>query len=221
MIPVSGDLVKITLCHKRSFCSYISTLCLLILDPALKLLHHDHTVWHDKRKSLSDHIYSCEDLHLTTKLVMVTSLCLFHLLQMLFQLILCSIGSSVDTCEHCILLAASPVCAGRRKKLKCFHTFYAHQMRSCAKICPVSLGIEGNLFALRKILDQLYFVWFIFLFEVCDGILTGFCEALNLCTFFDDLFHLFFDGIQIFTGKWLMIKIIIKSCVNGRSDGNL
>ena len=139
MIPVSGDLVEIALCHKRSFCSYISTLCLLILDPALKLLHYDHTVWHDKRKSLSDHIYSCEDLHLTAKLVMITSLCFFHLLQMLFQLILCSIGCSVDTCKHCVLLTASPVCAGRRKKLECLDAFYTHQVRACTEVCPVSL----------------------------------------------------------------------------------
>ena len=139
MIPVSGDLVKIALCHKRSFCSYVSTLCLLILDPALKLLHHDHTVWHDKRKSLSDHIYSCEDLHLTAKLVMITSLCFFHLLQMLFQLILCSIGCYVDTCKHCVLLTASPVCAGRRKKFECLDAFYTHQVWACTEVCPVSL----------------------------------------------------------------------------------
>ena len=197
MIPVSGDLVKITLCHKRSFCSYVSTLCLLILDPSLQLLHHDNTVWHDKRKSLSDYIYSCKNLHLTAKFVVVTSLSLFHLLQMLFQFILCCICCSINTCKHCVLLAASPVCAGRRKKFERLNAFHAHKVRSCAEICPVSLGIEGNLFSLRKILDQLYFVWFIFLLEVCDGIFTGFCKTLDLCAFFDDLFHLFFDGIKI------------------------
>ena len=221
MIPVSGDLVKVALCHQRSFCSYVSTFCLLVLDPALKLLHHDHTVWHDKRKSLSDYVYRCKDLHLTAKFVMIASLSLFHLLQMLFQLILCCICSSVDTCKHCVFLASSPVCAGRRKKLECFDSFYAHQVWSCTEVCPVSLGIEGNLLSLRKILDQLYLIWLIFLFEVCDGILTGFCETLDLCAFFDDLLHLFFDGIKILTGEWLVVKIIIESCVNGWSDGNL
>ena len=139
MIPVSGDLVKIALCHKRSLCSYIATFCLLILDPSLQLLHHDHTVWHDKRKSLTDYINCCKDLHLTAKFVMVTSLSLFHLLQMLFQLIFCCICSSVDTCQHCVLFAASPVSAGRRKKLECLDTFYTHQVRTCTKVCPVSL----------------------------------------------------------------------------------
>ena len=139
MIPVSGDLVEVALSHQRSLCSYIATFCLLILDPSLQFLHHDDTVRHDQRKSLSDHIYSCEDLHLTAKFVVVTFLGFFHLLQMFFELILCSICCSVDTCQHGVLLAASPVCAGRRKKFECFDRFYVHQVRSCTEVCPVSL----------------------------------------------------------------------------------
>ena len=139
MIPVSGDLVEIALCHQRSLGSYIATFCLLIFNPSLQFLHHDNTVWHDKRKSLTDHIYSCEDLHLTTKFVVVTFLCFFHLLQMFFELVFCCISCSVDTCQHCVLFASSPVSAGRRKKFEGFHTFYAHQMRACTEVCPVSL----------------------------------------------------------------------------------
>ena len=94
-------------------------------------------------------------------------------------------------------------------------------MRSCAKICPVSLGIEGNLFALRKILDKLNLIWLVFLLKVCNSIFTGFCETLDLSAFFDDLFHFFFDGVKILPGKWLVVEIIVEACINGWSDGNL
>ena len=113
MIPVSGDLIQIALGHQRCLCSYIATFCLFILDPSLQFLHHDHTVWHDQRKSLTDYIYSCEDLHLTAEFVVVTSLCFFHLLKMFFQFIFGCISCSVDTCQHCVLFASSPVSAGR------------------------------------------------------------------------------------------------------------
>ena len=139
MIPVSGNLVQITLCHKRCLCSYITTFCLFIFDPSLQFLHHDNTVWHDQRKALSDNIYSCKDFHLTAKFVMVTFLGFFHLLQMFFQFIFCSICCSVNTSQHCILFAASPVSTGRRKKFKCFYTFYTHQVWACTEVCPVSL----------------------------------------------------------------------------------
>ena len=152
---------------------------------------------------------------------MVTSLSLFHLLQMLFQLILCCICSSVDTCQHCVLFAASPVSAGRGEKLECFYTLYTHKVRTCAEVCPVSLGIERDFGAFRKIFDKFYLVWFIFLLEVCDGIFSWFCEAFNLSAFFDDLFHFFFDCIQVITGKWRTVEIIVESCIDRRSDSNL
>ena len=139
MIPVTGDLVKITLSHQRSFCSYISTFCLLIFDPSLQFLHHDNTVRHDQRKSLSDYIYSCKDFHLTAKFVVITFLGFFHLLQMFFEFIFGSISCTVDTCQHCVLFASSPVSAGRRKKFECFNAFYTHKMWSCTEVCPVPL----------------------------------------------------------------------------------
>ena len=139
MIPVSGDLVEVALCHQRSFCSYVATFCLLIFDPSLQFLHHDNTVWHDQWKSLSDYIYSCKNFHLTAKFIVVTFFSFFHLLQMFFQFIFGCIGCSVDTCQHCVLFASSPVSTGRRKKFECFYAFYAHKVWSCAEICPVTL----------------------------------------------------------------------------------
>ena len=139
MIPVTGNLVKIALGHQRSFCSYVATFCLLIFDPSLQFLHHDNTVWHDQRKSLSNNIYCCEDFHFTAKFVVVTFFSLFHLLQMFFEFILGSISCTIDTCQHCVLFASSPVSAGRRKKFECFYAFYAHKVWSCAEVCPVTL----------------------------------------------------------------------------------
>ena len=220
VIPVSGNLVQITLGHQRCFGSDVSAFCFLILDPALKLLHHNHTVRHNQRKTLANNIYGCEKLHFTSKLVVVALLGFFHLIQMFFQFILGCIGSSVNTGQHLILFTSSPVCTGRRKKFERFDTLGAHQMRACTKICPVSLRIEGNLCIFRKIFDQFHFIWFIFLLEECDCLFSGPGITLDFCTFFDDFFHLFFDFIQILAGEWRTLEIIIKSGVNGWSNRN-
>ena len=139
MIPVTGYLIKITFCHQRSFRTDISPLCFFILDPALHFLDHNHTVRHDQRKSLPDHVNSCKQLHFTAKLIVVTFFCFFHLSEMFIQLILRSICCAIHTGEHLIFLAASPVRTGRRKKLKGLYSLCTHQMRTCTKICPVSL----------------------------------------------------------------------------------
>ena len=61
MIPVSRDLVEVSLCHQRCTCSDIAPLIILkILYPALKLHDHLGSLWCKKRKSLTNDINGCK-----------------------------------------------------------------------------------------------------------------------------------------------------------------
>ena len=94
-------------------------------------------------------------------------------------------------------------------------------MGTCAQIHEISLGIEGDLRVLRKVFDQLHFVRLILFLHESDGFFSWKGIALDLGAFFDDLLHFLFQGVQLFPGKGFVIKIIVKSCVNGGTDGEL
>ena len=94
-------------------------------------------------------------------------------------------------------------------------------MRSRAEICKVSLTVKADDRVFRQILDKLHLVRFILFLHKCDGFLSRQFKPLDDRILLDDLLHLFFNGIQIFTGKRRHIKIIVKSFLNGRSNGKL
>ena len=140
---------------------------------------------------------------------------------MLLQFLFGAVSRSIDTGQHLVLLVASPVRTGRGNQLKCLDTLGTHQMRPRAQIHPVTLGIEGNLRILRKILDQLHFIRLIPFPKKCNGLLSGLGKTLNLGTFFGDLLHFLLYGIQILSGKRCALKIIIKPGIDRRPDGHL
>ena len=94
-------------------------------------------------------------------------------------------------------------------------------MWSCTQICEFSLTIERNGCILRQILNQFYFIWFSLFFHEFNSFCSWKCEFFQTCAFLDDLLHLFFDVIQIFSGEWCMVKIIIKSVFDRWSDRQL
>ena len=75
MIPVSGKLVKVALCHKRRLSPYIPPFVILkVLDPTLHGLDHLCTLRHKERKPLSNHIHGSKQLHLAPQLIVVAKL---------------------------------------------------------------------------------------------------------------------------------------------------
>ena len=110
MIPVTGNLIKITLCHKRCLGPHIAPFIVLqILDPSLHGLYHLGSLWHQERKALSDHIYGCEKLHLAPQLIVVTLFDILQTFQIIRKLLLLIEGSSVDSLKHCLVGISSPI----------------------------------------------------------------------------------------------------------------
>ena len=112
MIPVPGNLIKITLCHKRGLSSHIAPLIILqILNPSLHGLHHLSTLRHQKRKPLTDHIYCCEKLHLTSQLIVITLFDILQIIQIVGKLLFLVEGGSINSLKHCFIGIPSPVSA--------------------------------------------------------------------------------------------------------------
>ena len=94
-------------------------------------------------------------------------------------------------------------------------------MRSGAQIDKTALIIERNLRILRQVLNQFHLIRLTFFLHKADGFFPRHREPLYLMPLFDDLLHLRFQFVQIFSGKRLRIKIIIKTLVNRRAYRHL
>ena len=100
MIPMSGNLIQITLCHKRRPRADITPFFILqVLDPALQLHDHFGSLRHKKRKSLADHVHCRKQFHLASKPVMVAALCVLQLFQMCRKLFFFIERCSINTLQ--------------------------------------------------------------------------------------------------------------------------
>ena len=95
-------------------------------------------------------------------------------------------------------------------------------MRACAKIGKLTLLVEADLFAFRKILDQFNFVRLLFLFHERQCLFSRKSETLQRKCLFDDLFHLSFDLFEIFcSDRGLKIDVVVKTICDRRTDCQL
>ena len=219
MIPVAGDLVQLTFCHKRCLGQQIAVLLLHIFYPALQQLNHSCALGHQDRQTLADIIYRCKVFQLTTKLVMIALSRLFSLCQELIQLFLALECDTVDTLEHLIVGIASPVCTCRAQQLKSVMLYIAGriQMRACAQIRKLALLVEGDLLAVGNTLDQLYLVRLV-LHQFQRLILRQY-KSLQRKSFLADLLHFLLDLFQHFRReRYINIHIVIPAFIDRRTD---
>ena len=150
---------------------------------------------------------------------MVTSFRILQILQIGSKLFFLVKSGTIDTLQSCLVGIASPVCHGGRNQFISLNIFSTHQVRTCTQIHKSSLVIEGNLCAFRQVFNQFYLKRLIALLHEFDCFLSGKSETLDFVAFLDDLLHLGFNPVQIFSGKRFCIEIIIETIFNGRSDG--
>ena len=153
---------------------------------------------------------------------MIPLLGLLHHSQVVLQIRLVGKGGAVDSGQHLILLAASPVSACNAGQLKGLYALGVENVGACAQIRKLSLGVEADGLTLRQILNQFYLVGLILLLHQLDSLVSWQGKGLNRKIFLHDLCHLRFQLLQILRSKTAFpVKIIIKSVVNGRSNGQL
>ena len=94
-------------------------------------------------------------------------------------------------------------------------------MRTRAKLVKFTLAEERNFFALTCVLfDKLNFINFTLAFHKLYGVFGVKLISFKRKSLFDDFFHFFFYFFEIFGGeRSFNIKVIIKSVVNSRANG--
>ena len=104
MIPVTGDLIEISLGEIRSLSKKTALRLFHILYPSLQELDNTGALRQKDRKTLTDIIHSGEILKFTSKLVMITLQRFLTSGHERLQLFLIRERCTIDTLEHLILL---------------------------------------------------------------------------------------------------------------------
>ena len=156
-----------------------------------------HSFWKEERKTGAG-IMHHEKAQFPSKLSVIPLSCLLHHSQVAFQFFFAGKSCCVDSSQHLVLLAASPVGSCQIHKLKCFtDAFCIHQMRPGTKIREFSLTVKAD---------------FSILFP-------GKSEAFQGKAFLNDFFHFSLNLRQILRRQRRgRIDVVIKAVCNRRSD---
>ena len=221
MIPVTGNLVQVALCHERGLCQQPAAALLLVLDEALQKLNDACALRQQDRQSLTDNVACGEKLQLTAELVVVALLGFLHHGEVLFQQALLRERDAVETLQHLVACIAAPVCTCDGGELYSLDIAGAHEVRACAEVREIVLLIEGDVLALGSVLtDELLFI--VLTLHELQCFRYRQLEALNLDVFLDDLLHLGFDLCEVVVGDGLrQLHIIIEAVIHSRADGEL
>ena len=221
VIPVTGNAVKVTLCHQRSLGEKTALLLLYVLNPALQQLNHSCALGQQNGQALTDGIHGGEVLQLSAQLVVIALLSLFLGNQIAFQVFLVQESGTVDTGEHLTAGVASPVCTGSGGKLECLDLLGVRYVGACAEIGEIPLLVEGKLLVLGEVAYQLDLVGLVL--HQLQSLCSGQGEALDLEVCLDDRLHFCLDGLEMLCGQGLVatVEIIVKAVIDGRTDGQL
>ena len=178
MIPVTRDLVKLTLCHERRLGKEVASLLFFVLDPSLEKLDHARTLGKKDRKTLTDGVNGGEVFKLAADLVVVALSCFLDCGEVLFELVLLCKGSTVDTAKHFVLFVTSPISARNGCQLERLDGGGIGEVRTCAEVSEVSLLEEADLCILGEIVDQFNLVRLTLLLHEFDCFLSGESIAL-------------------------------------------
>ena len=218
---MTGGLPQATVQDDRSGDFYVSCFSVDFTPVIHQRIFQIHSFWKEERESravLTHH----KQAELFSEFSVVTLLCFLDHVEVLFKLCFLCECSSVDSLQHLVFLAASPVCACKAGQFEGFDRLCAHQMRACAQVRKFTLAIEADDCVFRQIFDQFYFIWLFFFFHESDGFCSRQLEALQFQILFYNFLHFCFDFFKVFAGEWsFSVYIVVESVCDGRSDCKL
>ena len=221
MIPVSGGLPELPAQNDRRR-NFLISLSVMQLSPVIDQdVFQHHSLGKEERES-GALFHDRENAQFLSQLAVVALFRFLDPVQIFLQLLLIREAGSIDSGEHLVLLAASPVGSRQAGELDGLHIFGIVQMRACAQIHEFALTVKADYRILRQILDQLHLIVFVSLLHEGDRLITGKRKALQRQALLHDLLHFLFDCGKILAGNGLLkFKIIVKAVLDGRSDRQL
>ena len=224
MIPVTGDLVQLTLGHQGRLGQQIATLLLGVLHPALQQLDNAGTLGQQDGQTLTDAVHGGEIFQLASQLIVVALHGLLPLLQIGIQLVLAGEGHAVDTLQGLAVGVAAPVSgvAGGQLDAVALDAAGGVHVGSGAQVHELALLVEGDVGVLGQIVDEFHLVGLFLFLHVLDGLGAGQLEALQLQLLFTDLTHFSLDLAQVVLGESEgRVQVVIKAVVDAGADGQL
>lgn len=164
-----------------------------------------------------------EQAHFPANTAMVALFGFLKLVQMGVELFLIAPCGAVNAGQHRVAMITTPVGASHLHQLESrANILCGAQMRPTAQVQPLALTIDGNIFALGQVADQLRLEAFSALFKKSDGVIAvpdlaheGLCPL-------HDFTHALFNGGEIIRGERLgPVEIVIEPVFNGRPNGHL
>ena len=209
---------QVVLGHDGRLGEQIAAALFLVLHETLHGLDDARALGHDERQTLSDVLVGHEDAQLSAQLVVVAFLRLFEFLEILVHVRLLVERRAVDAGEHLVLLVAAPICARERGQLEALHLARGREVRTCAQIGEIALGVETYLIPLGNVGKQLELVVLLHLFEELFGILAAHSAAHDGHVRLDDALHLRLDLVEVrLSDGGLEIEIVIESVLHRRA----
>ena len=174
-----------------------------------------HTLREEERHSRSL-VPESEKSKLSAELSVVTLLCLLDRLKVSVKLSLLCESGCIDTLEHLVLFASTPVCARCRGQLERLDPACIGNVRACAKLGELALLVEADVFALVGVLlDKLNLVDFALVLIVFYRFVGSHFKFIKRKLFLDNLLHLRLNLFKIFGEERLLnVKIIIEAVCN-------
>ena len=165
-------------------------------------------------------IVHAEDIQLFAQFAVVAFLCFFQHVQIFVQLFLAGEGGAVNTLQHLVLFVAPPVSARQAHQFKSFYTAGGRAVGAGAQVGEVALGVQADNGVFRQVVDQFYFIDFLFRCKAGQRVLAGHFAADQRDILFNDFCHFLFNSGQIFRCEDMFaVDIVIETGIDGRADG--
>ena len=146
---------------------------------------------------------------------------LFQEGQIGLKFFLAEISGAVDALEHLPVFVAAPVRARQTQQLERGHAAGVRNVRAPAEVHEFALLVNGYGLV-GQVPDQFDLIFLAPALEKGDGVVPEHVPPGEPHVLLDDAGHLFFDAGQVFRREALrIIEIVVKTGVDGRTDGDL
>ncbi|MPM45522.1 hypothetical protein SDC9_92209 [bioreactor metagenome] len=214
MIPVTTVFPKSSRKYNRCRNLNISGFFMNFTPIFNKRIFYNHNIGKEERES-GTLVKECKQFKFLAKLSVVTFLCFLKHCNICVKVCSLCICCPINTRKHLVLFVSSPICTCNTHKLKSFKRFRTHKVRSCTKVCKITLFIKRNNSVLRKISDKLNFIRLFFFLHKLDSLCSGKFKSFKRNILFNNFLHFFFYFFKLFVCKSLFsVKIIVKTIVN-------
>ena len=165
-----------------------------------------------------------EQVHFAAQLAVVAFGGFFQHMQVCFEPFLIAKGAAIDPLQHGAVTVAAPIGASDGHQFEPISRDLACvlQMRATAQVLPVAVPIHAQRLIPGDAFNQLDLIRLAAILVVLDCDITFPNLGADLIALVDDLFHLLFDGAEVFGCEWLFaVKVVVPAVFDNRADSDL